>query len=78
LLFRQFCRDVISKPEVLEALEAEALVNPAFALKLAEFGIGRPFQAVHVTSEKADDGIYRSEFADGAAVHTAPAEELPN
>lgn len=83
LAFRDFCRGVINKPEVLAALEAEALANPMFALRLAEFGIGRPFQAVHVTTERTD-GVYRSNFADGTAVTNgetilpAAVADLPN
>jgi len=49
--FRAFCRDIITRPEVLAVLEAEALANPTFALKLAEHGIGRPFQAVYVKGQ---------------------------
>ncbi len=50
-LFREFCRDIITSKEVLESLKAEALANPIFALKLAEHGIGRPFQAVYVKGQ---------------------------
>jgi hypothetical protein len=72
LLFREFCRDIITRPEVLAALEAEAIKNPQFALKLAEHGIGRPFQAVYVGGKvEAEHSVRQVQLADGSAAFTA-------
>ena len=75
--FRDFCRDVISDKIVLDLLRKTARVDPVFALRLAEHGIGRPYQAVHVTTERVD-GLYRSEFSDSKPVHPAAATQLPD
>jgi len=79
LLFREFCRDIITRPEVLARLEAEALVNPVFALRLAEFGIGRPFQAVYVGGQVEHQHEVRTvQLEDGsAAFASAPALSAP-
>ena len=46
--FRQWCRDVVMRPEVLQALEERALTDTEFALKVAEHGFGRPPQALDI------------------------------
>ncbi len=71
LLFREFCRDIITRPEVLAVLEAEALANPMFALKLAEHGIGRPFQSVLVQGAVEVQHCIRTvQLEDGSAAFT--------
>ncbi len=70
-LFRDFCRDVITSEEVLKVLEAEAQADPWFALKLAEQGIGRPFQAVHVQGAVEVQHCIRTvQLEDGSAAFT--------
>lgn len=46
--FRQWCRDVVMQPEVLEAMKTRAKTDTDFALKLSEHGFGRPPQALDV------------------------------
>lgn len=72
LAFREFCRKVINEPEVLERLRQEALTNPMFALKLAEHGIGRPFQALHIKAdvETTDHRIREVQLHDGSPAFT--------
>jgi len=73
IAFRDFCRRVINEPEVLAVLEAEALANPMFALRLAEFGIGRPFQAVYVGGSVDHQHAVRTvELDDGTVAFTTP------
>lgn len=47
--FREFCRNVVSHPEVKAKIEAAARANPEFALRVAEHGYGRPPQALDVS-----------------------------
>ena len=70
--FRQWCRDVVMQPEVLEALAERALYDTDFALKVAEHGFGRPPQSLDVsvaTSEQPQE--FRAFFADAEAVPAA-------
>lgn len=76
--FRQFCRDVISNPKVKAKIEAAALRNPEFALRLAEHGYGRPPQALDVRLGNADVGGFRCTFDDGTPIgYGLPATALP-
>ena len=74
LAFREFCRDTINDPEVLAILKAECLTNPIFALRLAEFGIGRPFQAIHVQSNvEVQHEVRHVQLEDGSPAFTQAA-----
>lgn len=76
--FRDFCRGVINRPDVLKALTAEALINPTFALKLAEFGIGRPFQSIQIQGAvDVQHSIRTVELEDGSAAF-AKATSIPD
>lgn len=77
IYFREAMRDIATSDKVIKLIEAQAQTDPIFALRVAEHGFGRPFQAVHVT-RGSDDGIYKSEFADGQPVHSPAVAELPN
>ena len=66
-------------PEIQQNIVEAAKTDPLFALKLAEHGWGRPPQSLAVdVTDKRQLGVYRAEFADGAAVHPPAPPELPN
>ena len=48
LYWREACRDIATSDKVLKLVKAAAESDPVFALRVAEHGFGRPFQAVHV------------------------------
>ena len=73
LEFRQFCRELINSKTVLESIKKRAEQDPVFALRAAEFGIGRPFQAVYVGGSVDHQHAVRTvELDDGTVAFTTP------
>lgn len=84
--FRQWCRDVVGKPEVRKAIEDRCLTDPEFALRVCDHGYGRPPQALDVRTADvtpAQQQIYTAQFDDSLPVastngaHSPAAPALP-
>ncbi len=74
LQFRAFCRELINSEKVLKTIRTQAIADPFFALKVAEHGIGRPFQSVHVQGAvDVQHSIRTVQLEDGSAAFTKTA-----
>ena len=78
VMFRDWCRGLTANPTILANIKQRCLDDPHFALRVFEYGIGRPPQAISL--QHRVEQVVRREFVlpDGQVVGAELAPPVPD
>jgi len=77
-LWRQFCHKTLNNKGVRQRMLAEALLDPKFALRLADYCYGKPHQAVEVKQKVEVEHKTRTVTLEGGEPLFAPTPAVPD